>query len=209
MIKHVGKMKHNNAKVCVVYRTLPGDAYSALVVGTGSLSDVYHNSLMTLVESQEGQQANELGDSMSNRYFPDGTNMLQQLHLTGKLVKVPTTSVLMIPTPNTEIPLDELNLMIAEQKGVTLDELAIKAEMTPVKNDEAKEVLEQPVQEPLLTPNEVLEQPTEVTAEMLRSKADQLLEEAKKLQEKANELDPPKTRRKKQTTSAEKNKETT
>ena len=32
-MKHVGKMKNNNAKIVIVYRTLPGDPYSALVVG--------------------------------------------------------------------------------------------------------------------------------------------------------------------------------
>ena len=45
-MKHVGKMKNNSAKVAVVYRTLPGDPQSALVVGTNGLSDAYHDTLM-------------------------------------------------------------------------------------------------------------------------------------------------------------------
>ena len=126
MLKHIGKMKHNDAKVCVIYRTLPGDAHSALVVGTSTLVDGYHNSLMKIVESQEGQQANELGDALSRRFFTDGTNMLEQLHVTGKLVKVATDKVWMTPDTATQISLDELNVMIAEQKGVALDDLSIK-----------------------------------------------------------------------------------
>ena len=34
-------MSNNNAKVAVVYRTLPGDSGSALVVGTNQLPDAY------------------------------------------------------------------------------------------------------------------------------------------------------------------------
>jgi hypothetical protein len=50
-MKHVGKMKNNGAKVIIVYRTIPGDSQSALVVGTQGLSDSYHDSLMSLVDS--------------------------------------------------------------------------------------------------------------------------------------------------------------
>jgi hypothetical protein len=42
--KHVGKMKNNAARIAIIYRTLPGDASSALVVGTNGLPDAYHDS---------------------------------------------------------------------------------------------------------------------------------------------------------------------
>ena len=51
-IKHVGKMKNNSARVVVVYRTLPGDPNSALVVGTNGLMDSYHDSLMSVSKAQ-------------------------------------------------------------------------------------------------------------------------------------------------------------
>ena len=210
-------MKHNNAKVCVVYRTLPGDSYSALVVGTSTLTDSYHNSLMTLVESQEGQQANELGDALSSRFFTDGTNMLQQLHLTGKLVKVPTTNVWMTPTTGDQISLDELNVMIAEQKGVAIDDLSIKADMphvnknnTKVEDVEIKDISSLSNERTIESTDILLENKTEIieepkSASVYRSQADKLFKEASRLRKMADELDPPK----KKNTSVRKNTETT
>ena len=214
MLKHVGKMKHNDAKVCVVYRTLPGDAHSALVVGTSTLSDQYHMGLMQVVESQDGQQANELGDALSTRYFSDGTNMLEQLHLTGKFVKVATDKVWMTPTPADTISLDELNMMIAEQKGVALDDLSIKAEMPHVKKEGEKEVKNEEIkvtEHDLDKEGKVTETLTEtkveepMSASAYRSQADKLYKEAARLRKMADELDPPK----KKTTSVKKNAETT
>jgi len=213
MLKHIGKMKHNDAKVCVVYRTLPGDAHSALVIGTSSLIDGYHNTLMSVVESQEGQQANELGDALSTRFFSDGTNILEQLHLTGKLVKVSTDKVWMLPTPSTQISLDELNLMIAEQKGVSLDDLSIKDDMPHVKKNGEKEVRLQEIDltkdnTEVDTSNELLEESVETelpSASSYRSQADKLYKEAARLRKLADELDPPKNKKK---ISAKKNEQT-
>ena len=198
-------MKHNDAKVCVVYRTLPGDTSNALVVGTATLVDQYHNSLMQVVESQDGQQANELGDALSTRYFPDGTNILEQLHLTGKLVKVATDKVWMTPTPADQISLDELNIMIAEQKGVALDDLSIKADMPHVKKPneikvEEHEIKEDKVVEPVTTITEQTTPTEPMSASAYRSQADKLYKEAARLRKMADELDPPK----KKTTSAKK-----
>ena len=202
MLKHVGKMKHNDAKVCVIYRTLPGDAYSALVVGTATLVDQYHNSLMQLVESIEAQQANELGDAMSTRFFPDGTNMLEQLHLTGKLVRVPTDKVWMTPTPADTISLDELNVMIAEQKGVALGDLAIKADTTVTKQAqtkaedvEVKDLAKMDAEretKPVSSVTDGINTTENLSARELRSRADKMYKEAALLRKKADELDPPK-----------------
>jgi hypothetical protein len=43
-IKHVGRMKNNNAKVVVAYRTVPGEHLNALVIGTNNLGDSYHDA---------------------------------------------------------------------------------------------------------------------------------------------------------------------
>ncbi len=209
MLKHIGKMKHNDAKVCVIYRTLPGDAHSALVVGTSTLTDQYHNALMQVVETQDGQQANELGDALSTRFFPDGTNILEQLHLTGKLVKVATDKVWMTPTPADQISLDELNVMIAEQKGVALDDLSIKADMPHVQKEGAHEVKPDEIKveefsvEKKVESTEILTETKNdepMSASAYRSQADKLYKEAARLRKIADELDPPK----KKTTSAKK-----
>ena len=127
-MKHVGKMKNNSARLAVVYRTLPGDATSALVVGTQGLADAFHDSLMSLIESETAQQSNELADVLATRRFPDGSVMLGYLHSQGHLKKVPTHMVLMTPDSQSQIPLDELNKIIAQQKGVSVEDLAVKDE---------------------------------------------------------------------------------
>ena len=196
-------MKHNGAKVCVVYRTLPGDAFGALVVGTASLSEQHHNTLMSEVESSLGQQANELGDHLSNRYFQDGSNILESLHLQGKLRRVDTKDVVMTPTMSDEVSLDEINVMIAEQKGVTLDELSIKSDMphmqrkTNVQDISVKDhsgnhprVAEKQKEYPEIpreSPTVAKSSPAD-----LRGEAEKLLLEAAKLQKMADELEAPK-----------------
>jgi hypothetical protein len=215
MLKHIGKMKHNGAKVCVVYRTLPGEAYSALVVGTSTLNDQYHNAMMKELESDQGQEANELGDILNVRSFPDGNNMLRQLHMTGKLTKVPTDQVIMTPNSLTEISLDQLNIMIAEQKNVAIDDLAITSDSGQHKlkseNVEIKDIYDPdqdhtnvkitdhaaaktrsdvPGEELIAPPSDIIP-PTKSAADY-RSEADRLYKEAAKLRKMADELDPPK-----------------
>ena len=185
-MKHVGKMKNNSARVAVAYRTLPGDPYNCLVVGVQGLGDSYHDTLMSLIESDSAQQANELADILAARRFPDGSVMLGYLHSNGHLRKVPTASVLMTPDTQTQIQLDELNRIIAEQKGVTIEELAVTdgdSEEKPVKKETKKA--------------EVVSEETPATPAEMRSKADALYKEAAKLRKMADELDPPKTKAKK------------
>ena len=123
-MKHVGKMKNNGAKVVIVYRTIPGDPFSGLVVGTNGLGESYHDALMSVLQESSGQQANELADILAVRRFPDGSNMLEFLHTRGHLKKVPTNNVLVTPGPNASVQLDELNELIAQQKGVVISPTA-------------------------------------------------------------------------------------
>ena len=63
-LKHVGRIKSTGKRVVVAYRTLPGDAHHALVIPTEGLSDSYHNSLISTVESNAGQEAYEFAEAM-------------------------------------------------------------------------------------------------------------------------------------------------
>jgi hypothetical protein len=184
-MKHVGRMKNNSTRVVVAYRTLPDDAHSALVVATGGLGDSYHDTLMTLVESDNGQQANELAEILSARRFPDGSNMLGYLHSNGHLKKVPTTMVTMTPDNQTTIPLDKLNEIIAQQKGVSVEDLAVNDGTTKTKS-------KKPVANEI-----IVEETVPTTAAEMRSKANALYKEAAKLRREADELDPPKSKTKK------------
>ena len=186
-------MKNNGARIVIAYRTIPGDPLSALVVGTNQLQGSYHDSLMSLLESDTGQQADELADVMAVRRFPDGSNMLQFVHANGMLQKVPTAGVIITPDNKTSIPLDELNNVIAEQKGVTLEQLAIKdgsnsTVPTIGEKASAKSATEEVVIE--TSKSEVDLSPTE-----MRSRADALYKEAAKLRKTADELDPPKSKK--------------
>lgn len=197
-MKHVGRMKNNNAKVAVVFRTIPGDPYSALVCGTNQLGDSYHNALIDLIQESSAQQSNELADILSVRNFPDGNNMLEWLHTRGHLKKVPTSGVLVTPTPSTSVSLDELNKLISEQKGVSLEELAINDGKTPKKAAVKKDVTKttsQSVSGDVETAEEVVVEGEETPAQ-LRSKADALFKQAQQLRKKADELDPPKSKKK-------------
>lgn len=193
-MKHVGKMKNNNAKIVVAYRTIPGDAMSALVIGTNALGESFHDALMNLVQDNSAQQANELADLLSVRRFPDGSNMLSWLHLHGHLKKVPTNMVLMTPTTQTTLPLNELNQLVAEQRGVTIDELAITDGTTPNPKTAKKSA----------TPIDIVSAIDEdMSATDMRSKADALFKQAQQLRKKADELDPPKSKVKKVSVEAE------
>ena len=187
-MKHVGKMKNNGAKIAIAYRTLPGDALSALVIGTSNLGDTYHDALMSLLQDDSAQQANELADILAVRRFPDGSNMLEWLHTRGHLKKVPTSGVIVTPTTQSSVPLDELNQLIAEQKGITIDELAITDGEKP--NPKTKTAKKE-------TTETVVEESTEdMTPAQMRSKADALFKQAQVLRKQADEIDPPKSKKK-------------
>jgi hypothetical protein len=208
-MKHVGKMKNNGARVVVVFRTLPGDPYSALVVGTNGLADSYHDALMSLIESDSGQQAYELADILAVRKFPDGSNMLEWLHNRGTLKKVPTTGVLMTPNPSTSIPLDELNVLIADQRGIPLDGLSIKPDdnkaevQTAEKTEEKKTKWDKAREEKAEAAKAAEPENFELSPSEMRSRADALYKEAARLRKEADLLDPPKKKTtKKETTEA-------
>ena len=188
-LKHVGRMKNNQRKVIVAYRTIPGDAESAIVVTTENLGADEHDSLMKLVESNAGQTAYELAEAMARVSLPDGRNMLAAFHTTGKMIKVPTNTVEMIPDNKTNIMLNELNLVIAQQKGVSIEDLALKGNTTKTENiASVNEIPESIVETIQASVNDVLTD--EQIAAKYRSDADRLYKEAKRLRDEADKLAP-------------------
>lgn len=197
MINHVGKMKNNGARVIVVYRTLPGDANSALVVGTSALGDSYHDALINLVQSNEGQQASELSEVLHVRRFPDGSNMLHWLHLNGHLKKVPTSSVFMTPTTQEKenLSLDTLNELLAQQKGTSINELAYLN--VPKEESDVKKIKKE------TSENSQTEEKFELTPDEMRARADTLFKQAQQLRKQADAIDPPKSKSKKVSQSSQ------
>lgn len=201
-LKHVGRMKASNKKVLIAYRTLPGDAYSALVVPTESLDDSYHNAIINLVESPAAQEAYEFAEALDRTQFPDGSRMLPSLHGKGKLVKVPTDQVEMIPAPGANILLSELNQIIAEQRGIAVDDLSLKPSVQEKRNNDAREARNNPVESDVtrttsasvneVAPEVVAFDSPEAEAKHYRSEADKLAKQAAAMRRKAEDLVPTK-----------------
>lgn len=185
-------MVGNRRKVIVAYRTLPNDPEHCLVVQTENLDADMHDTIIRLVESPSGQEAYEFAEAMMRSRIPDGRILLAALHTTGKLTKLKTSDVEMTPNTATAIRLDELNITIAESRGVGIEDLAVKPQesrqMTP----------DTPAQEPVAeVPVEAGPLDDETLAAQLRSQADAMFKEAKRLREQAEELVPTKKSNKK------------
>ena len=192
--KHVGKIINTGEKVAVVFRTIPGESHTALVLPTATLRDDQHNSLMDLIDSPQGQQANELAEIMFTRSFPNGANMLTAVQAEGRLKKVATDSVKMTPTPVNEILLSELNVLIAEQRGVSVDDLYTFVSGAP----RAGSVKSEEVKNSVINDGATLKAPDnaalsdEDLAKSYRSQADRLSKEAAELRRQAEALVPTK-----------------
>ena len=114
-MKHVGKF---GEKPCVVvFRELPGEQDHCLIVQTDNLDSRQHDDLMNVVQSLEAQASNDISEVMFRRQFTDGTNMLNSLHFSKKLQKVPVGLVQLTPTPSQSLPLEDVNSEIRKLKG--------------------------------------------------------------------------------------------
>ena len=198
-IKHVGRIKTTGRKCLVAFRTLPGDAFNCLVVTTENLDDLYHDALINLVEGNAAQTANEFAEVLARATFPAGSTMLPSLHVKGLLIKLPTDQVEMLPNNGTSILLSELNQLIAEQQGVSVQDLSIKSETD--KDSEVKEIVQvNDISPKTGNTDPLMDQIKNVTAPLTdedlakkyRSDADRLSKEAAQLRRLAEDLAPTK-----------------
>jgi hypothetical protein len=200
-LKHIGRITNTGVKVLVVFRTLPGESNMALVLPVANLPDQYHDSIMDMVVTEQAQDAFELGEMMFIRSFTDGRPMLQAMQADGRLQKVATDQITMTPNPNDSILLANLNVLIAEQKNCTIDDLYTFVSGAPKKSDTKVEEIAK-VKD--LAPNVDPDIPAPVRAQAaltetlsdkdiaksLRSQADALYKEAARLRKEAEDLDP-------------------
>ena len=112
--RHVGKQ--GDRKVAVVFREVPGEAHMCLVVHTELLNQHIHDPLIQCIESDIGQNSEHLADALNRTHTKDGRIILQVLHAEGQLKKVQTSQILMTPSPNQSIRLNELNTILDEMK---------------------------------------------------------------------------------------------
>ena len=196
-LKHIGRMKNTGVKILTIFRTLPGESNMALVLPVANLSDSYHDAIMAVVETDQAQEAFELGEILFIRSFPDGRPMLQALQADGRLQKVATDLVVMSPTANDSVQLDQLNVLIAEQRNCTIDDLYTFVSGAPKKSDttvqdvaQVKDLASQPSNEPLKATGDTVLTDKDI-AKSYRSQADAMYKEAARLRKEADELDPP------------------
>lgn len=192
-IKHVGRIASTGRKCIVVYRTLPGDAFNAIIIPTETLSESYHDALINLVDSTAAQTSNELSEVLARALFPDGSTMLPSLHTKGLLHKVPTDQILMTPNPSVSILLSELNQIIAEKMGVSVQDLSIKPDNKQVEVQEIATAVDiSPKEQNVEAVKESSQLPltNDQLAKKYRSDADRLSKEAAQLRRMAEDLVP-------------------
>ena len=114
MIKHVGK--HGERKIVIVFNEVPGEPHMCIAVYPDLLQRQMHDDLMKAIESVEGQNAENLGDALGSKYFSDGTVMLNRMHSENILKKIQTAQVILTPTPQSHVRLDEMNKILNEMK---------------------------------------------------------------------------------------------
>lgn len=194
-LKHIGKMVNTGVKVLVVFRTLPGESDKALVLPTATLPDAQHDAVMDLVETDQAQESFEFGEIMFMRSFSDGRPMLRACQVDGRLQKVDTDSVIMTPDTTTELKLSELNVLIAEQRNCSIDELCNFVKGAPNSTNEENQITnsQEQVQETKTTLSDSENNGAlsdKDLAKSYRSQADALYKEAARLRREAEELDP-------------------
>jgi len=113
-MKHVGK--HGDRKVCILFRQVPGEDHMCLVIYPDTLHAHWQDSIQKALESDVAQQSEELADALHRSYLPDGRPVLETLHQERMIKKLRTSDVIVTPTADAKIRLDELNKMLNEMK---------------------------------------------------------------------------------------------
>jgi hypothetical protein len=226
MIKHVGK--HNNKKIVLLWRKVPGEDHMALLCYSDVLPRMIHDEVMRALESAIGQNAKDFSDVLFRTVMGDGRNALEVLHKEGMIKKVPTSQVLITPTAKSSVRLDELNNILdqmekgeeAVKKMADLD--ANSGLQTKKRVREGREVGMPPNNSSVsrtnidveatdsaaaylkgtLSDSDLIEQRLS-QAQQMQKQAEQLLAEAKRLTEEAQQLSPAKngTRKTKKATT--------
>jgi len=205
MLKHIGK--HNDKKIVLAYRQIPGDEHMCLVLYSDMLPSMIHDDVMKVLESPIGQNSKDLADALFRHTMADGRNCLETVHKMGLMKKVPTNQVIITPNAKSNVRLDELNSILNQMEQ---GEEAIKKMADLDKNAgftgkrEAREVGQNPASRSnvaetsnaaigdVLTDDQLAAQRVAQAAKM-KLEAQQMLAEAARLEAEAATLNPVQT----------------
>lgn len=181
MIKHVGK--HNNKKVIVLFRKVPGEDHMCLVVYSEMLPSRIHDDIASVLESEVGQQSENFADALDRNVGTDGNKLLHTLHRENYIKKVQTNQVIMVPNAKSQVRLDELNEIIDKlaEGGEAADKMAELDSQSGFR-DPAKALPTTDSSADVLTDDQI--------ASKMLADAEAMLAEAKRLQDEAYRIDP-------------------
>lgn len=180
-LRHIGK--HGDRKVAVIFREVPGESHMCLVTYPEVLNQHIHDPLMKCIESDIGQNSENLADALNRTYTKDGAIILQKLHAEGMLKKIRTELVVMTPQPGTQIKLDELNKILDEMKQ---GEEAVRK----LADMDASMGLQDPVDVAKRIRGDKAKQPVQSTGDLLGDQtiANNLRQQAERMQREAKGL---------------------
>ena len=199
MMKHVGV--YGEKPCVVVFRALPEETESALICISDGLEGSLHDDVMSVVDSPEGQNSNEISEVFFRRRLSDGENMLEALHSRKKLLKVPVAMVKLTPLPNQQVELAEINKQLNQITSGSNPALKTEAAMNPIAESQTANV--PPVVEAdnspegiakgLIAQSELIEADANAMLSDAQAKLAQAYEMAPELKPKRGPGRPPKT----------------
>ena len=188
MIKHIGR--HGDKKVVVLYKTVPDQDHMCLVCYSDLMPRLYHDAVMRVLETPEGQEASELADALHRNLLPDGRNILITLHREGLIKRVPTNQVIITPTTKSSVRLDELNSILKKMKegSEAVRQMAEIDAQAGLRDPKKSAALRQAPTELAPLSDELIAQDLKAQAQRMQTEAQNLLAESQRLMEQAEQL---------------------
>jgi hypothetical protein len=192
MTKHVGRLVSTGKKVAVIFRYIYDDEGNvtdkthALAVDTDALPNMWVDSFMDAVLSDEGQDTIDFYEVCMRKTLPDGRFILPALVAEGRMRKIRTNEIMMEPDKQVRILLSDLNENL---------EMVAKGESEPSGTLSSADAVNIVDQREAAGANETLgNNEQETRAYQLRAQANMLRTDAERMDEEAQMLHPIETK---------------
>jgi len=189
-IKHIGRI--SDRKVAIIYREVPNEPHMCLVCYPATLPKHFHDAIMSVIESDAGQQAENLSDALHRNLLSDGRQILETLHREGMIKKVKTRDVIVTPNATSHVHLDELNEIMGgiETGGEASKKMAELDKNSGLVDPSSNRTAPLPEVDTTDFSDEGLAKQRVAQSAKMASEAEAMLIESKRLQEEAWNLDP-------------------